>query len=133
PLGENDTDALRRWLGDLEEATHLRLPTTVDATWRPYQRNVPWWLRKTLELALASVEALPSVRARRFAKCSLMRTAQWALHCRAQLPTRREFLERHQGDLAEMLAGIAEFKHRVRSAFVGKSTRLAAHRRLLVR
>ena len=132
-LGEDDTHVLRRWLGDLEEATHLRLPTTVDATWRAYQRNVPWWLRKTLELALASVEALPSVRARRFAKCSLMRTAQWALDCRAKVPTRGEFLERHRGDHADMLTGIAEFKRRVRSAFVGSRTRLAAHRRLLVR
>ena len=115
PLGQDDIVALRRWLGDLDEATHLRLPTTVDAIWRPYQRNVPWWLRKTLELALASVEDIPSIRVRRFARCSLMRTAQWALDCRAELPTRREFLERHQSDLKEMFASIAEFKQRVRN------------------
>src|SRR2546425_3538826 len=47
PLSENDADALARWAEELEAATHLRERSIADAAWRPYQRHVPWWLRKT--------------------------------------------------------------------------------------
>src|SRR2546422_444185 len=72
-------------------------------------------------------------RTRRFAKCSLLKTAQWALDCRAEIPTREQFLQRHRHDFAEMLGGMAEFGRRTGAVLGSPSEWLARYRRILVR
>ncbi len=133
PLSKDDVKAIESWVGRLEQLTNLRLSRLDQGDWQTYQRNIPWWLRKTLEFALASVEDLSSSRIQRFARCSLIRTAQWALDCRTVLPTRKDFLERHRSDLNDMLAGIAAFKERFHSSFDRERAPVTAQRRLLVR
>jgi DNA methylase len=134
PLTRDDVLAVGEWHQSLQFTTNLRLDSKVAPVWRHYQRNLPWWLRKTLELALASTGTLVTPSQRRFARCSLMRSAQWALDCRAVLPTRAEFLERHARDLDDMLAANDEYTNRLIDAF-GRGWRaaLARHRRVLVR
>jgi len=133
PLSKQDVAELAAWATGLENGTVLNRAPPREGRWTSYQGNLPWWLRKTIHLGLASVGGLDSRRVRRFATCSLLRTAQWALDCRAEIPTREQFLERHRQDFADMLTGIAEFSRRTRAIVGSPSEWLSANRRVLVR
>ena len=133
PLGQRDVAALVEWVAGLESRTTLNRLVGTPSEWIRYQRHLPWWLRKTLQLGLATVKELDSRRTRRFAKCSLLKTAQWALDCRAEIPTREQFLQRHRHDFAEMLGGMAEFGRRTGAVLGSPSEWLARYRRILVR
>lgn len=133
PLTTRDVAALRAWVSELPKRTTLDRTAERELRWSGYHRNLPWWLRKTIQLGLETVQRLDSQRARRFAKCSLLRTAQWALDCRAAIPTREQFLCRHQQDLTDMCAGMAEFKRRTKETLGSPSNWLLSHRRIFVR
>lgn len=105
-LSANDRTRLVDWGSQLEPAINLRsseLPIDERAL------SIPWNIRKTLALALATLPRLPNARTRAFARCSLLRTAQWALDCRRMLPNKVAFLEKHALHLSEMLQGAVEF------------------------
>lgn len=57
---------------------------------------------------------------RRFARCIVLKTAQWALDCRTDIPHvddfRREFLE----NAAEMILSLAEYSRAVRQSIKGQ-------------
>lgn len=133
PLTSDDVKQLDRWQDDLPAKTVLSVapPDTVD--WSHYQKNLPWWLRDTLTHALASVGALDKPRQRQFAKASLLRTAQWALDCRAAIPSREEFLDRHCDDMGEMLAGAESFRAQLERTFGSPSRAAIRNRRILTR
>jgi hypothetical protein len=134
PLTKKDRRALDTWQAGLEDSTRLNRPEKPDKEWQAYQRNLPWWLRGTLKLALNTLRVLEVRRQRRFARCSLLRTAQWALDCRDELPTRQAFLARHSTDFTSMLAGLTEFEQAAANAIgTGWRASLTRSRRLLVR
>ena len=133
PITETDACALERWQASLARRTRLTGKEPNLPAWQSYQKNLPWWLRKTLTRALATVRELRLPRQQMFAKASLMRSAQWALDCRAILPTRADFLARHEADFADMLLGVAEYRARVEDAFGAPVRGVAENRRILVR
>jgi hypothetical protein len=75
-----------------------------------------WVVRRHLEIALTSVRFLRSGRQRRIARSVLLKTGQWALDCRSELPSAAEFRRQLSVDLEEVLAGAIEFRSIVRSA-----------------
>jgi hypothetical protein len=75
----------------------------------------PWPIRKTLELALAEIDNLPTRPRRRLARCALLRTAQWALDDRRQIPSAKDFRHRFTINLEQMLEGAAEYTAAVNS------------------
>ncbi len=109
PLSARDRVAIADWGDGLSDHVNLHKPTTRHAQWERYQHNVPWWLRKLLESALDQADALSIPRRINFARCSLLRTAQWALDCRKELPGTREFLSLHVRFLNAMLSGAETF------------------------
>jgi hypothetical protein len=133
PLSHNDAMALQAWASGLAKSISLHSDNTPHEDWKDYQRNLPWWLRKTLEMALDAVEILATERQRQFARCSLMKTAQWALDCRYSIPSKEEFLSMHQNDLKLMLGSIKTFRSRMHEAFGERSSAVWRNRRLLVR
>jgi hypothetical protein len=73
-----------------------------------------WRLRKAIEQALFSTSALDSRKLEIFARCVVLRTAQWALDGRVSLPSISEFRET-LGQFAEgMLRGAKEFRAAVK-------------------
>jgi len=92
-LGENDLARIENWVYDLPEHLNLHRPPVRDEWWgdEGYQRNLPWPIRKLIELALARLCELPHERQQRFARCLLLRTGQWAVDCRERIPTAEEF------------------------------------------
>lgn len=81
-----------------------------------------WRLRKAIEQALGSAVRLRSKRLEQFGRCAILRTAQWALDGRKQLPTTDEFRAILVKNVQDMLRGAEQLKDAVheydRSPFV---------------
>ncbi len=115
PLNKSDLRLLQNWAETLDKHLNLRRPAIRDTEWirRGYQRNInskgTWPTRKTLELALARVAGLPEARQQQFARCVLLRTAQWALDCRTEAPTAAELRLQLKLLVNEMIRGAEEY------------------------
>jgi hypothetical protein len=92
-LTEVDFVLLRRWVNDLPKALDLRGPSPSLHEWRigGYLKDLDaadtWRLRSLIARALVFVDALPREVSRNFARCIILRTAQWALDMRHELPS----------------------------------------------
>lgn len=64
-----------------------------------------WRLRKAIEQALASAICLRSERLESFARCVVLRTAQWALDSRIRLPSVAEFRSELVNNAQDMITG----------------------------
>jgi hypothetical protein len=119
PLSETDLERITEWAKTLSPKLSLRNPPQRDLDWfkAGYQRNASgkttWHIRKTVELALAEVGRLSRSRQQRFARCVLLKTAQWALDCRTFIPSAQEFRKQFFVNLAEMVCGAREFQKAV--------------------
>jgi len=108
-INRNDAVELQRWSSLMgERIKRLRnCPTNAD----DYDaQNTPWWLRRTVHRALITVGYLPRLRQQTLARCSLLRTAQWALDCRKEIPSSANFLEKHSHNVEEMLSAALAFR-----------------------
>ena len=111
---------LQSWACDLIPELNLRRRSARAREWAElgYHRNIngrrTWPIRKTLELALRSVRQLVSEREQKFARCALLRTAQWALDCREDIPSAREIRGRLLFFVDEMIGGALNFALAVR-------------------
>jgi hypothetical protein len=111
-----DREAVFRWANYIVfDALNLRKPAVRDKEWieEGYQRNASsrftWAIRKIVELALAQLASLQTNRQRMFARCAVLRTAQWALDCRKVVPSAAEFRAQFLIFLNEMVLGSEEF------------------------
>jgi hypothetical protein len=98
------------------DALNLRNPAYRDEEWikTGYQRNIndrsTWAIRKIVELALKELGRLRSDRERMFARCLILRTAQWALDCRKVVPSAEKFRSQLLAFLEEMTLGSEQFE-----------------------
>jgi hypothetical protein len=115
-LSETDGADLRAWGELLPDALNLRNPPRRAVEWMElgYQRNIggktTWPMRKLMELALDSMSALANVRQERIARTVILKTAQWALDCRSEIPTAAEFRLQLVAHLDEVLTGALAFR-----------------------
>ena len=83
PLLDDDFEEINDWASGSEDRLNLRNHPVRATEWieQGYQKNISgrntWPIRKTLELALGSLEELPSEKQRDFVRCALLGTAQW--------------------------------------------------------
>ncbi|MCU1252210.1 MAG: hypothetical protein JWQ49_5239 [Edaphobacter sp.] len=105
-LSKNDRSLLIDWRSRLASAINLHSGDLPDDE---RVSQIPWTIRKTLALAVATLPSLPNIRTRNFARCSLLRTSQWALDCKRDIPNKDEFLDKHTLHFSAMLEGAAEF------------------------
>jgi hypothetical protein len=114
PLGDGSLAQVIRWTESLITESDLRSRTEPDPTWEEYQANIPWWIRNVIEVALARTESIKSENARSFARSVLLRTGQWALDCRRQVPTARQFLQHLRVNSEAMAKGMREYRESIR-------------------
>jgi hypothetical protein len=116
PLKEDDLAKVIQWVRELPEHLNLHLPPVRAIPWieAGYQRNLPWPMRKTIELALARIHQLPRKRQQRFARCILLRVGQWALDCRERIPSAAEFRDGLLDCLDSFTEGMREFRQALR-------------------
>lgn len=128
PLSRDDRRAVDRWLAT-NVSSSARHPDVV-GRFVSLAKDVPVHLRHLVAVALDASEAL-SARARRFARCALLRTAQWALDCREFIPTRREFSGALVSNTRDMLDQLESFGIQAAQASRVSVSRLSSCRRLL--
>ena len=120
-LSNSDLNLVQGWIQSLVKTTGLRNPTDVDDQWAElgYHRNISdretWRIRKYVQLALQASSDLDA-RALTFVRALLLRTAQWALDCRRDIPTLDEFRSQLLVHLDEMINGAREFRCAVQRA-----------------
>lgn len=120
-LSEHEIDQLREWFGKLPKKLNLRNEVERPLDWiaQGYQRNInsknTWPIRKTLELALSHIDELEKKDQQDFARCVLLKSGQWALHRRKELPNTTDFRLRLMEFAEEMLTKITEYSKQVAS------------------
>ena len=117
-----DLEQIFKWAEGLIDKLNLHNPPVREMDWIDggYQRNInsrsTWPTRKTLELALANISDLKKEPQRRFARCALIKTAQWALDCTTKIPAAGKFREKLLENIYEMTEGALEFSKAAKQA-----------------
>jgi hypothetical protein len=107
---------LKGWADDVANAISARLPgrRLSDYSHMGYYKHLDdpsrWRLRKSIEQGIESADQLRSPRLERFARCAVLRTAQWALDGRKQLPSVSQFRDMLHTNAIEMLTGAEELR-----------------------
>jgi hypothetical protein len=120
-MSDRDLLQVKMWAHSLRDTLNLRNPPAPAVDWAKlgYQRNIntrrTWPIRKSIELALARVKELGSIRQQRFARCVLLKTAQWALDCRAETPSVRGVRQQFTTYLDEMISGARAYSDVIRT------------------
>lgn len=122
PLSERDLSIICSWAGNLGESLSCHKSSKRADEWikQGYQRNISnkstWPIRKTIEQILASIEDLPRERQQKFARCTLLKSAQWALDSRKKIPTAEQFRCQFFIHLTKMILGAKDFSIAVQNS-----------------
>ncbi len=113
-------DRLRTWGETLPERLNVHRPAPIEANWmddgyfRQLDRTDTWRLRKLIAQALESLRLLPSGGTRDLARLAILRTSQWALDMRSELPAVDEFRTQLTRDVAAMADTAGAFSAHVK-------------------
>jgi DNA modification methylase len=113
---------IERWVEKLVPTLSVDRRTNRHQGWMKdgYQNNIndheTWRIRKVIEMGLNALPQLPSERHRNFARCVILKTAQWALDCRESIPSTAEFRSRLLQNCKVLVLGARAFQIAVRSA-----------------
>lgn len=119
-LTEDEILALAEWIGRAKDAINMHRPCPEEQAWgegqdykRHLRRRSTWRLRKAIEQSLESAKHLPCPEVEQFARCVVLRTAQWALDSRKRLPKLFEFRSQLNENFNEMIAGVRELRAQI--------------------
>ncbi len=114
--GEHELDRLAAWARRLPNSLHIRRSSVhfEDYAEKGYYKHLDhpsrWRLRKVIEQAITSAIRLYDDRLESFGRCVVLRTAQWALDGRRNLPSIGEFRDMLAENAVEMIAGARAFR-----------------------
>ena len=107
---------LARWAQGLTKRINIHCPSSSSADYesmgyyKHLDSRLTWRLRKAVEQALSIAIELPSSKLESFARCIILRTAQWALDGRKTLPSVAEFRQALVHNSQKMLVGARAFR-----------------------
>lgn len=115
-LYPNDISLIKSWAGSLPD--NLNFHTKIakgQCIEYPFNMSLrhTWRIRKLLELSLYTVGSLPTQKQKRFAKCAVLNTAQWALDCKTQIPSVSDFRLRLYENIDEMILGMLDLRNNI--------------------
>ncbi len=116
---ESDFNAVRAWADSILPNLNLRNRPAGTEQWihQCYPENMnsrlTWPVRKTIELALSQVSTLKTRAQEQLVRCTLLRTAQWALDCRTKIPSAKDLRQQFLVFLDETIEGARQFLHAV--------------------
>lgn len=91
-LSENDLETVSMWAEFVLQKRIKGIESEITFyNDEGYLNNVPWTIRKSIEVILKDIELLKAADQQRFAKCVLLKTAQWAIDCRKSTPSTKDF------------------------------------------
>jgi len=115
-LNDDEIKTLERWAKRLCSRINMQRPGfnfekyAANGYHRHLDNRMTWRLRKAIEQALASAVQLASPRSEAFARCVVLKSAQWALDGRKNLPDLQEFRESLMRSAKEMIGGLFELR-----------------------
>jgi DNA methylase len=118
---EGELDRLAAWAKRLTNAVNVHKSSIhfSDHAELGYYKHLDhpsrWRLRKTIEQGIGSAIRLGSERMESFGRCVVLRTAQWALDGRRNLPSISEFREMLTRNAIEMVSGARQLSVAVKS------------------
>ncbi len=117
----SELKAVEDWVIETAPKLNPGTEAPISEEWirRDYQRNIndpeTWRIRKLLEIGLSALGGLRSAREKKLARCILLRTGQWALDCRAEIPSSADFQQQVRSNAKSILSAASEFAQQVRS------------------
>lgn len=122
---EEEIETLQHWTQNLCETINIHTPTYHFPGYADsgYYRNISnrntWRIRKAIAQALASTTDLESEKAQTFTRCTILKTAQWALDGRKTLPNIPHFREKLAKQARVMISAAENFRERVKHNDMG--------------
>ena len=113
-LSEEEINKISTWADSVLKKRiegHKSLMTFYDE--EGYLNNLPWRIKKSVEIILEDINLLETEEKQRFAKCVLLKTAQWAIDCRTSTPTTKEFRAKFSCNLKILSNGIGELSNTI--------------------
>jgi DNA modification methylase len=118
-LSKRDIAAIQFWELSLKDNLniHNHIPHSKDMVY-PSNMNLNhiWPIRKTVELALHSISKLASYKQQRFARCGVLKAAQWALDCKSYIPSTAAFRDKLNKCINEMIVGMDDLSVTVKAS-----------------
>jgi hypothetical protein len=118
---EAELDRLGAWAARVASAVGIRKSSVYFADYahlgyyKHLDHSSRWRLRKAIEQGLGSAIRLASPRLQSFGRCVLLRTAQWALDGRRNLPSVHEFRDALAENAGEMVEGARALRGAVKA------------------
>lgn len=115
-LDDHALDELALWAATTASAINIHGPTPAFDTWEEagYFKHLGqgsrWRLRKALAQCVAAVDTCSRPAIERFARCVILRAAQWALDGRRTVPSIDEFRRMLITSCSEMTAGMRKLR-----------------------
>lgn len=116
---EPDLGKLTRWTARALKNINIYAPVQVDTMYEEagYMRHLDsaatWRLRKAIEQVLVSAQRLSTPQLEAFARCAILRTAQWALDGRKRLPSINDFRDALDANTKNMIEGARDLRNAV--------------------
>lgn len=113
---EADLEALERWTVRAPSLIHMHRDGSIDDVYAEagYYRHMDnlstWRFRKAIEQCLKSATRLGAPKLELFARCAILRTAQWALDGRKKLPTIANFRDALSKHASSMIDGARQLR-----------------------
>jgi DNA modification methylase len=73
-----------------------------------YLNNLPWTIKKSIEILLEDIELLNDEYEQKLVKCAILKTAQWAIDCRKNIPSSKEFRKKFLTHINLFIKGTKE-------------------------
>ncbi len=114
-LSPDELHNVSTWLQCLPDNINLRIHSSNENIWaeRGYFKHLngpsTWPIRKFIELALPRLYELPGYKQRVFARCVMLRTAQWAIDGRKTIPNIATFRHQFREIASRMTQGSQDF------------------------
>jgi hypothetical protein len=121
-FSEREHAKLSAWSGNAVDGInmHGNARPSHDYSETGYYRHMDnaatWRFRKAIEQGLSAAKKLQSPRLEAFARCVILRTAQWALDGRKKLPSIAEFRDMLASHAHEMLKGSRLLRQSVKAS-----------------
>ena len=108
---ETELEVLTTWAEDVGDGINIHAQTTAGGTYEEdgYLRHLDgaltWRFRKAINQVIDGAKLMGDARLEAFARCVVLRTAQWALNGRKRVPSIDEFRDMLFKDATDMIEG----------------------------
>jgi hypothetical protein len=120
PLSDRQLTKIRKWVAEETEDVSQLLRPTEDALRRELS-GIPGLFRNLLANLCSTIAKLPRGECQRFARALVLKTAQWALDGKQEVPRPTQFVQRLHVSLELMSAGMRDFTHELGKRGLTKS------------